>query len=362
MGLLKNNWQIITLAIITLSGFLLRFHNLDWQCLKVDELVTTQAAMQPTCDIIRWSLSVDYNPPLYYLLAHWSSMIFGETSRFAIRFPALILGTLAIPASYLLAKEVKNETLGLLVAALVSFMFPFFYYSQDARAYPLVLFIFLCFSYFAVRIYNNKSDTVTIVMCGVFAALSLWSHYYSLIPMLIIGSYLVYQRKRYLKSLLVAIILIIPMALLFDISQFSTRTTHDLFNVLWISPSMMSTLLLNELFCWSWLIIIPLAAYTLYRYKNDLLRLFAITGLITAVLLIPLAQITATMARYAVLISPLILIIALYPVAHLIDNQKTTAKKIVIFVGFAFLIFVFNFQSIGMWNTFDTCPIVLGTR
>lgn len=362
MRFLRNNWPVIALAAITLLGFLLRLHNLDWQCLKVDELVTRWAAMQTTESIITWSLSVDYNPPLYYLLAHWSSLIFGEVTRFSLRFPALICGTLAITAAYFIGKEIKGNTLGLLLASLISFMFPFYYYSQDARAYPLVILCFICLSYFWIKLYKGSLTLESIAGFSIFAALCLWSHYYSAAPIIILGFFLLRKYKSNLLFVIIPTVLFVsPMIWLFDLNQFATRTDHSIFDVFWLTPQWMSTLLLNELFCWSWILVVPLVVYALIKYKSGLNRILAFTGIITALLLIPIAQITATLPRYAILVSPLLLLVAMYPVSDIIDNQKSISKKIAIFSLVIFIFFLFNYQSIVMWNTFDTCPIMYPT-
>jgi uncharacterized membrane protein len=364
MNSLHKNWPIIALAAIALLGLLLRLHNLDWQCLKVDELVTRWAAMQTTESIVRWALSVDYNPPLYYLLAHWSSVAFGEVTRFSLRFPALICGSLAIPAAYYFGKEVKGNTLGLLLASLISFMFPFYYYSQDARAYPLVLLCFICFSYFWVKLYKGEFNLETIAGTSIFAALCLWSHYYSALPILLLGIFLLLKYKYKSKMLFVitpTVLLTLPLVLLFDIKQFATRTNYALFDVFWLTPQWMSTLILNELFCWSWVIVVPLMVYSLIKYKSGIIRIFAFVGTITALLLIPFAQVTAILPRYAILVSPLLLLVAIYPIAEMIDAQPSTAKKMAVFWLVIFIFITFNIQSIVMWNTFDTCPLMVST-
>jgi 4-amino-4-deoxy-L-arabinose transferase-like glycosyltransferase len=285
-------------------------------------------------------------------------MLFGEVTRFSIRFPAVVCGALAIPVSYFIGKEVKSETLGLLVAALVSFMFPFFYYSQDARAYPLILFAFLGFTYFWLKLYKGSNNLVHIVGISFFAALCIWSHYYSVVPMgVLLACYLwKYKNRAILCILGLTFVFVLPLILMFDFSQFFSRTNHGVFNVLWHSPLTIATMLPNEMFCWSVLIIIPLAIYSLYKHwKNPVLKAFALAGTITPLLMIPMAHFTAVMPRYAVLVSPLIICVAMYPVASTIDGFKGIDKKVAVFVGVVFLVFIFNYGSILSWMTFSIC-------
>ena len=65
------------------------------------------------------------------------------------------------------------------------------------------------------------------------------------------------------------------------------------------------------------------------------------------------------MPRYAVLVAPLIIGIALYPVAKYIDDNKDLAKKLAVFLGVIFVLFLLNYGSIVSWTTFSICPMMI---
>lgn len=356
----KSHWDLIAISVITIFAFILRMYRLDWQCLKVDELVTYNVAQRSTMDIITWALSVDYNPPLYYVLAHLSSVVFGLSS-FSIRFPAAICGTLCIPVIYYLGKEMHGKTLGLLMATVSAFAFPFFYYSQDARTYPLVMLGFVLFSYYWLRIYKGDRHFVTQFMLGASAALCFWSHYFAAVPILVLA--LVPAWNKDLESVVISsiwcTILMLPAIVMFDITQFSTRTNHGIFNVLWLSPAKIAMTVTNEMLCWMWIILVPLAIYSLWKYRNSANNAFAAASLAAPVVLVVIANFTATMPRYAVLVAPLIIGIALYPVAKYIDDNKDLAKKLAVFLGVIFVLFLLNYGSIVSWTTFSICPMMI---
>ena len=362
--LMKKYWPYAALALFTVAGFLLRMYQLTWQCLNVDEMTTAVIANNTVSWIVHYSLTTDYNPPLYYLIAHYSFVFFNEVSRFSVRFPAVVFGTLAIPAAYFVAKEIRGITLGFLVAGLMSFMFPFYYYSQDARAYSLVLFMFMGFSYFFVRKYNGDRGVRTVIGLGVFAALCLWSHYYSLVPITIMGLILFLKEWRsVVPAGIISLILLSPMAVLFDLAQIKTRTLHvgpeDYY---WATPGQMAIMLPNELLCWSWLVLVPLAIYSCIRYRSaTIIRDLGVVVIITSGLLIPLTVLTGLSPSYALLVSPLILMAAMYPVAEWIDELKTPTRKIAIFLLVLGLIFLFNYGSIVQWTTFNICPYMTST-
>lgn len=358
---MKRQWHIAALLIITISAFLLRIYHLDWQCLKVDEIVTMQAAQMTTTEIVRWSLSVDYNPPLYYLLAHWSSVILGGATAFSIRLPAVICGTLCIPVIYLIGEELKGKSLGLLMAAASAFWFPFFYYSQDARAYPLVMLGFVMFAWFWIRIYNGDRAFLMQVGLGACAALCFWSHYFALVPIAVMM--LALLQKDWVSSISSGIwcaIFLLPEVVMFDLSQFGSRTNHGIFNVLWLTPQQIALTVTNEMLCWALVVIIPLSIWQLYRNRNAILSIFAVASVCTALVLICTAAVTATMPRYAVVATPLVLAISMFPVASYIDDTKDTARKIAVFMGFVFLLFLLHYGSIVAWLTFSICPLMAG--
>ena len=361
---IQKHWPSLALLVITIAGFLLRINQLTWQCLNVDEVTTSWIANNTVGWIVHYSLTVDYNPPLYYLIAHYSFILFNEVSRFSVRFPAVIFGTLAIPAAYFVARELKGVTLGLLAAGLMSFLYPFYYYSQDARAYSLVLLGFMGYSYFFIRMYRGDWSRKIVAGLALCATLCLWSHYYSLVPIILMG--LILLRKDWLPTTYAGIltaIMMSPLAILFDPSQIKTRTLKvGAENYFWATPQQMAMWLPNELFCWSWILIIPLALYSLVRYwRTALIRDLFFVSLITAIVLIPLTNLTGLSPRYALIISPLVLMVAMYPIAEWIDKEKSLAKQVSVFMLVLFVIFLFNYGSIVEWTGFNVCPFMTGT-
>jgi hypothetical protein len=62
--------------------------------------------------------------------------------------------------------------------------------------------------------------------------------------------------------------------------------------------------------------------------------------------------------RYALLVAPLLIIAAMYPVAGFIDKQTTAARKVALFALVVFAIAIFNYGSLLSWFTFNVCPLV----
>ena len=369
MNFPRNYYPEIALAAITIFGLFLRIYNLGWQCLTVDEVVTSNIAAKPFGYIFHWSLNFDCNPPAYYLLAHGSALLFRGVSAFAIRFPAAILGTLAIPMIYLVGKKIHGETLGLLAASLVSFMFPFVYYSQNARAYSLVVFAFLGFIYFWYMLIDGDRSIITIGQCSAFAALCIWSHYFSAVPISIALLILIFKNAKAVPALLINLSLFaLPLVAFLNIRNIFARAAPDAIpgylqltpdHQWWTTPTQMSMYLPNELLCWSWLVLLPLAGYSVIKIKVPVVKHFAIIAAGSCLALIALAQISNLSPRYALLISPLLILVAMCPISERI-NKFHGAKKATLFIGFVFLIFIFNYGSLIELYTFSICPITGG--
>ena len=93
--------RLLVLAI-TLVGFAARAWHLGAKSLWLDEGLTISFASRPLGEVIRVMIAEDIHPPLSYLILHFW-MLVGGGSELAVRFPALVSGTLLIPATYLLA-------------------------------------------------------------------------------------------------------------------------------------------------------------------------------------------------------------------------------------------------------------------
>jgi uncharacterized membrane protein len=366
-------WAELAIIGVTIIALFIRLYNLTWQCFNVDEVYTAQVAANTTISTIYYSFRYDCNLPLYYLAAHWASVFAGTIDRFTVRIPAVIFGTLAIPVIYLIGKELQGKTFGLITAAVIAIMFPFYYYSQDGRAYSLVMLMFLGFIYFYIKIVEGDTRNRTLIFAGLFAALSLWSHYYSIVP-IVVAILLLLINNRKLAAIEISVVfglLVAPMLAFMDIKNLLSRAAPWIFGTsytggtipaaLTISPIQMILYLPNELWCWAWLVVLPLAAYTLWKYRLKIFGYFAIIGLASMAGVVVLAHFTNALPRYALLVSPLFILVALYPISKTIDNQKTMAKKIV-FVGVVlFIIAILNIGSFVSWTTFNICPLVNNT-
>jgi 4-amino-4-deoxy-L-arabinose transferase-like glycosyltransferase len=174
------------LVSLTLIGAILRFYNLGFNSLWLDEASTYNLALKTIPDIWQFITAGEFNPPLFYWAEH-VMLLFGN-SEVVLRFLPALLGVLTIPLIYLVGKEFMDRNTGIIAAAAFAFSPFLLFYSQEARAYSMMLFFVTFSMVFYFRALKNN-DIKDWVLFGILSALAFWSHFYA---MVIIGALVLY--------------------------------------------------------------------------------------------------------------------------------------------------------------------------
>ena len=123
-------------AFVTLCAAALRFHNLGGLPLWYDEAATDEFARLSWREL--WSNFHETNPPLYFaLIKAWTGW-FGDSPA-ALRAVSAIAGTVAVPLVYVIGHSLRGHWAGLLAAAFLALSSIHIFYSQEARAFALLL-------------------------------------------------------------------------------------------------------------------------------------------------------------------------------------------------------------------------------
>jgi uncharacterized membrane protein len=183
------------LLSLTLIGAILRFYNLGYNSLWLDEATTYNIVVKSIPDIWQVTTAGEFNPPLFYWAEH-IMLLFGS-SEVVLRFLPALLGVLTIPLIYLVGREFMDRNTGIIAAAAFAFSPFLLYYSQEARAYSMMLF-FVCFSMvFYFRALKNN-DLMNWALFGILSAFAFWSHFYALV---IIGALILYALYELLPKI-----------------------------------------------------------------------------------------------------------------------------------------------------------------
>jgi uncharacterized membrane protein len=198
-SLLVHSKYVQSLIVLTILGCFLRFYNLGFNSLWLDEASTLGMSKGSFETIWITTLSGDFHPPLFHWTEHLM-LVFGQ-SEVILRFIPALLGTLTIPVFYLIGKEFRDKNVGLICAALLTVSYFGIFYSQEAYSYSMVLFVFslvLLFYFRALR----TDETSQWLLFGLFSALAVWTHYYVLIALFVIYLHaLITLREKLIKDI-----------------------------------------------------------------------------------------------------------------------------------------------------------------
>ncbi len=135
----------------------LRFSTLGGQSLWYDETVTASLVRLPFDEFLRALPDSETAPPLYYVLAWIWARVFGS-SDLALRSLSAVIGTLVVPAAFLAARELVSRRTGILVALFATVSPLLVWYSQEARAYSLLVLLSTLSLYGFARVWSAVTE------------------------------------------------------------------------------------------------------------------------------------------------------------------------------------------------------------
>jgi uncharacterized membrane protein len=195
-ALLGSRYVQLLLAL-TFIGAILRFYNLGFNSLWLDEASTLTFAVKSLPDIWQATTGGEFNPPLFYWTEH-IMLVFGN-SEAVLRFIPALLGVLTIPLIYLVGKEFMDRSIGIIAAAAFAFSPFLLYYSQEARAYSMMLFFITFAMVFYFRALKNGS-LADWALFGLLSALAFWTHFYALVTIGALVLYALYDQFPKIKN------------------------------------------------------------------------------------------------------------------------------------------------------------------
>jgi mannosyltransferase len=173
-----HNRYVQLLIIFIIVGVILRFYNLGYNSLWLDEASTYEFAKGSFTDIWFITANGEFNPPLFHWIEH-IMLTFGN-SEFILRFVPAVCGVLVIPVIYQVGKEFIDRNVGIILAAAFSLSPFLIFYSQEARAYSMMLLMVALTMMFCLRgLRNGKMGNW--VMFAVCAAIAYWTHFYAMV-------------------------------------------------------------------------------------------------------------------------------------------------------------------------------------
>jgi uncharacterized membrane protein len=190
--------ELWALAALTVLGAALRFSTLDLQSFWHDEAVTVGRVLEPSLFATLGHVpGSEATPPLYYALAWAWTKLFGH-GEVGIRSLSALLGTATVPVVWWAGRTLISSATGLGAAALTATSSYMVWYSQEARAY--VLLVLLCavsLALFGEAL--RRREARWLWWWGAASALALLTHYFAVFvvaPELALLVWLLPERRR----------------------------------------------------------------------------------------------------------------------------------------------------------------------
>ncbi len=220
-----------SLIILTVIGLFLRFYNLGFNSLWLDEASTYGVSIKSLPEIWQVTAAGEFNPPLFYWVEH--IMLMSGNNEIILRIIPALLGVLTIPLVYLIGKEFIDRNVGIIAAAAFTVSPFLIYYSQEARAYSMMLFFVAAAMVFYLKALKTN-DITNWVLFGAFSALAFWAHFYAFTIIAALFLYAVIIKIPHIKTgihdlkmlvfgAVVFVVLCSPLILV-TVQLFATRT------------------------------------------------------------------------------------------------------------------------------------------
>jgi len=190
-GRLPSWWP---LAALTALAAVLRLSTLDLQSFWYDEAFTPLHVLHPSLTATLRSVAHTENtPPLWYVLTWADSRVLG-TGEVALRLPSALAGIATVPVAWAIGRELSGRRAAIVCAALVAVNPLFVWYSQEARAYGLFVFMaalaMLCF----LRALREPTAR-RMWAFAVAGSLALLTHYFAVFLLIGMVAWLIWERR-----------------------------------------------------------------------------------------------------------------------------------------------------------------------
>lgn len=209
LNFLNRNLKLIIILVLFFANLIIRFWGIDYSDISHDEPFSIFHAQNDVKEIIT-NLKSYNNPPFYEIILHFWINVFGISS-YSVRALSVLLMAFVSVLIFIVGSKYVNFRVGLASSVLFTFSSISYYYSHDARAYALFLFLTLCSTYLffeQLKSYRIKQ----LILLILINTLLLYTHYFGFIIIGIqIGFMLCFNYRAYFViSYLATLLLYIP--------------------------------------------------------------------------------------------------------------------------------------------------------
>lgn len=210
------------IILVLILGLLLRLTALPGRSFWFDESITYHFAKLNIPDLFK-AVATDNNPPLYYLIMHFTEIF--STNQIFMRIPSLLANLLTIFLIYKLFKNKLKGNISLIAAALYSVSPLSIYIATEARLQSLAALLLVILTSSCLSLIKRPFLKEMVLFISI-SIITLYTSYYApllYIPMTLI---IVYKKqalstKKWLLIVLASFIFLVPWLI------FLLQTSHN---------------------------------------------------------------------------------------------------------------------------------------
>jgi mannosyltransferase len=177
-ALAGTNAGLALLGSVVVVAALLRLATLGQQSFWFDESMTYFIIHGSPAAVLDAISAHEVTPPLYYYLAWaWTHVL--SSAEFGLRSLSAVAGIATVWVCYPIGKELSGRRTGLVLAALVAVNPLLIWYSQESRAYAMLVLASAASFLFFIRALKKRS-ALNLGGWALFSALAFLTHYFGL--------------------------------------------------------------------------------------------------------------------------------------------------------------------------------------
>jgi mannosyltransferase len=184
----------LALGALVLLGAALRFPTLATQSIWFDEAATWDLVRLPFGELLRQVAHHESSPPLFYVLEWAWTHVFG-TREAGLRSLSALAGTLTVPVGFGIGRRLGGVRAGLATAALIAVNPLLVWFSQEARAYALVVLLSALSLWLFLRCLDGERPRALAAWATV-SALALATHYFAAFVLVPQAAWLLLRHPR----------------------------------------------------------------------------------------------------------------------------------------------------------------------
>ncbi|MBR1907874.1 glycosyltransferase family 39 protein [bacterium] len=186
-----------------------------------DELLMYNESMLSVIDIIKYSINSELHFPLYQIILHYWTLIFGHADL-SLRLLSAIFGFLACICSYFVSENKSKNLLCMFLFGINSFLI---YYSQEVKIYSLLVFFAVLNLVFLIRICEKDKGHFLWILSAAGLVFTYTASFLYVIFEVILLSVYKFSKKVLLTSL--GLLLVLVPAMLVILGHFEKYTANQ---------------------------------------------------------------------------------------------------------------------------------------